>query len=218
MLGVEFAEAGGWDVGDGDGGEAFELDDDVLVLLDALDDAFNTGEVALGDEDAAANLTEIVAIVEEYDAVVLNGGHTHEIAHLSLGDGEDVVCHAFGKVLGDVAQGLELTARGLQQGDVLAAVVDEDKVMDGRHQHTLLVTVTGIHEFIMHGQEIVNAQLVKGLLDLDLTTVGDSHGVPGAFRAQYGDTVFMHGALSGLVCLDARHISRWFPATSMNCS
>lgn len=187
---VESAEAGGWDVGDGDGGEAFELDDDVLVFLDALDDAFDTGEVALGDEDAAANLTEIVAIVEEYDAVVLNGGHTHEIAHLSLGDGEDVVSDAFGKVLGDVAQGLELTARGLQQGDVLAAVVNEDEVVDGGYQQAPLVAVTWIHDFVVHGQEIVNAQLVKGFLDLDFTTISDSHGVPGAFRAQKGDTAF----------------------------
>lgn len=205
---VEGAEAGGWDVGDGDGGEAFELDDDVLIFLDALDDTFNTGEVALGDEDAAANLTEIVAIVEEYDAVVLDGGHTHEIAHLGLGDGEDVVNHAFGKVLGDVAQGLELTARGLQQGDVLAAIVDEDDVVDGRHQQALLVAVTGIHEFIVHREKALDAQIVKGLFDLNLTTVGDTHRVPGAFRAQNGDTVSMHGALSGLVCLDTCHISR----------
>ena len=120
MLGVEFAEAGGWDVGDGDGGEAFELDDDVLVLLDALDDAFNTGEVALGDEDTAADLVEVVAIVEEHHCVILDGGDTHE--------------------------------------------------------------------------------------------------VPGAFRTQKGDTAFLHGALSGFVCPDVRHLSRWFPATSMNYS
>ena len=176
-------QATGGDVGDGYGSEAFELDDDVLVFLDALDDALDTGEVALGDEDAAAYLAEEVAIVEEHDAVVLDGGHTHEIAHLSLGDGEDVVSDAFGKVLGDVAQGLELTARGLQQGDVLAAVVNEDEVVDGGYQQAPLVAVTGIHEFIVHGQEVVNAQLVKGFLDLDFTTISDSHGVPGAFRA-----------------------------------
>lgn len=176
-------QATGGDVGDGYGGEAFELDDDMLVFLDALDDAFDTGEVALGDEDAAADPVEVVAIVEEHDAVVLYGGYTHEIAHLGIGDGEDVVSDAFGKVLGDVAQGLELTARGLQQGDVLAAVVNEDEVVDGGYQQAPLVAVTGIHEFIVHGQEVVNAQLVKGFLDLDFTTISDSHGVPGAFRA-----------------------------------
>ena len=79
----------GWgDEGEGDGGDAFELDDDVAVLLDALDGAFDAGEVAIGDDDAATDFVGDGGVVEEDDAVIGDGGHTDEVFHLTVGDVE----------------------------------------------------------------------------------------------------------------------------------
>lgn len=171
-------QATGGDVGDGYGGEAFELDDDVAVLLDALDDTLDASEVALGDDDTASYLVEVVAMVKKHDAVVLNGSHTHEVLHLGIGDSEQAVNRTLGKAAGDVTQRLQLTTGGLELGYLSTAAPDKDEVMDGRNQQALLVTVAGVYKFIVHGQEVLYLETVQILLDLDLTPVGDAHGVP----------------------------------------
>ena len=205
--GLDFTEAGGGNVGDGDSGETLELDDDMLVFLDALDDAFNTGEIALGDLDTLTNLVDIVTSLKEHNRVILDRGDTNKVLHLGVGDSKDIVGNALCKTLGDITQGLELPLGGLQLGNPVAAVVDEDEVVDSGGKHAPLVAVARIDELVVHGEETLDAKVVKGLLDLDLATVGDTHGVPGHFRTQEGDTMLLHGALSSLVCLDTRHLS-----------
>ena len=154
--GLDFTEAGGGNVGDGDSGEAFELDDDMFVFLDALDDAFDTGEIALGDLDTLTNLVDIVTSLKEHNRVILDRGDTNKVLHLGVGDSKDIVGNALGEVLGDVAQGQKLAARGLQERYLLAAVVDEDEVADGRDEHASLVAVAGINELIVHREEVLD--------------------------------------------------------------
>lgn len=66
----EEAEVGWGDEGEGGGNDAFELDNDVAIALDALDGAFETCEVALDDDAAAAYFVGDGGVVEELDAVV----------------------------------------------------------------------------------------------------------------------------------------------------
>ena len=75
---VDFAEGTAGDEGDGDGGDAFELHDDVLVALDALNGALHSGKVAVDDLYTFAFLVEEVVGLEEHDGVVTTGGHKYD--------------------------------------------------------------------------------------------------------------------------------------------
>lgn len=66
----EEAEVSWGDEGEGGSNDAFELDNDVAIALDALDGAFETCEVALDDDAAAAYFVGDGGVVEELDAVV----------------------------------------------------------------------------------------------------------------------------------------------------
>ena len=75
---------------DGDGSDALEEDDDDAVALDALDDAFDTCEVAVDDADTFALLVEVVAIGQVAHMVVVRGGDADEVFHGTTGHHNDL--------------------------------------------------------------------------------------------------------------------------------
>lgn len=70
--------------GDSDGGNAFDLDNNALAFLDALDGAFRSFEVAVGDADTLARLGKEVGVFKILDAFVLLGCHLDEVLHLAV--------------------------------------------------------------------------------------------------------------------------------------
>ena len=79
----------GIDMGDGHGADTFDGDHDAAVFLDAVDGALDTFEEALGDSHLAANLLGEVLVAEEHHAVVPSHGHTLEVGHVAVGDGDN---------------------------------------------------------------------------------------------------------------------------------
>jgi len=154
---IDFAEGTAGDVGDGDGGDAFELDDDVLVALDALDGALDAGEVAVDDADAAALLVEEVVGLEEHDGVVTTGGNTHEVVHLGIGDAENALVPVVCEVVGHVTHGLKLATGHLQVGEDGLSGTDKQEVADGGNKHALLLAPRREDQLVMHGKEVLNA-------------------------------------------------------------
>ena len=178
----------------------------MLIFLDTLDDAFDTGEIALGDLDTLANLVDIVTGLKEHNRVILDRGDTHKVLHLGVRDSKDIVGNALCETLGDIAQRLELPPGGLQPGNILTAIMNKDKVMDGGNKHTFLIAIAKVNQLVVHREEILYAKVVKGLLDLDLTTIGDTHGVPGGCRKKKGDTTLLYGVRFPLKCNGIRHL------------
>ena len=153
---VDFAEGAAGDVGDGNGGDAFELHDDVLVALDALDGALHSGKVAVDDLYTLAFLVEEVVGLEEHDGVVTTGGHAHEILHLVIGDTEDALVPGVGEVVGHVTHGLELPTGHLQVGENGLRGTHEEQVGNGGDEHTLVLALRGPDQLVAHGKEVLD--------------------------------------------------------------
>ena len=175
---VDEFEVGGWNEGEGDGDDSFELDDDAAVVVDAFDDAFDAGKVALGDDDAAADFVGDGGVVEVEDAVVGDGSDAHEVLHLVVGHVDDL--GTYGGVEGachHVAEGTEVFVGHLEEGELFACGVDEEEVVDGWNEFEAAVAGT-FDEFLGDGEEGFDALLVEGGFYFQLTVVGDAHGVP----------------------------------------
>lgn len=56
--------------------------------------------------------------------------------------------------------------------------MEEDEVMNGRLL-ALDYLLADAHDDMFHGEEILDTGLVEGFLDIELTGVGDIHGIPG---------------------------------------
>lgn len=112
-------EPGGGDEGDGDGGKAFNLDYDALALLDALDGAFSSFEVAIGDADTFAGLGKEVCVFEVLHSLVLLGCHLDEVFHLTVWHGQDMVACTVGEAVHHVVHGGEFAPGHLQLGELL---------------------------------------------------------------------------------------------------
>lgn len=185
------------DKGDGYSGDTFDLDDDALVVLDALDDALGILEVTIGDANTTAGfLKELVIGVEIVEAVVLDGGHTDEVVHLAFGHGEEIVVIAMGKGVGHVAQGLTGLVVHLQLGDLLLGRIDEDEVANGGLE--VLMGLAGLIDIAtqaLHREEGTHTQTLKGILDTLLATIGDTHGIPEGLLT--AGTRFLHGGHNG---------------------
>lgn len=123
---------GGRNVGDGYGGDAFELDDDMAVLANALYHALDTGKVSLCHADTDAGTTEVVAAIQEHDTVVLDGGYTDEVGHLLVRHTEYLAGMLVRGLAHHITQGLESTAEHLQFSDAGLRGADEDEIVDGR--------------------------------------------------------------------------------------
>ena len=64
--------------------QVFEPDDDVAVLLDAHQDAFDTLELSCYDADGATCLALQFLDVDELQAVLIARDDIHELTHVSL--------------------------------------------------------------------------------------------------------------------------------------
>ena len=146
-------EVGGGYEGDGGDGDALELDDDALVLLDATDDALDALEIAIGDAHLRAGLSEEVIVPRhDRDTVVGGRGDPDEVGHLLVGDGEDVVVQE----IGHVAQGLVLALEHLHLGDALLGGMEEDEVAHGGDVAVAhMAALVGI-DLVAHGEEILH--------------------------------------------------------------
>ena len=176
----QFQPIGG-NEGDGDGADAVDLDDDAAALLDTTDNAGATSELAIGDADSLAGLTEEGGVVfEKIDLVGVRGDGTDEVLHLTVGNSEDAILGIFGgDGIGPVAHGRE-SGLMLEVGDDDTGVVDEDQTRDGRDETALDIEVlTVVND--LHGKEVLDALLVEMLVDLEdaiTLVVGHPHGVP----------------------------------------
>lgn len=72
------------DESDGDSGNAFDLDNNALAFLDALDGTFRSFEVAVSDADTLAWFGKEVGVFKILDAFVLLGCHLDEVLHLAV--------------------------------------------------------------------------------------------------------------------------------------
>ena len=65
----------------------------------------------------------------------------------------------------------------LQTGDLLLGLMDEDEVVDGGHQLTVLLSIA-LELLGNHREVVLDLQTVELGLDLELTAIGAVHGVP----------------------------------------
>ena len=167
--------------GDDETGDMREGDDNGTVVVDTLDGALDTSEAAGDETNLTPLLTEEIGIGNAGAAtggvVSLHG--THEIEHLTLGDGDDNRSLVGGAGLDShILQGLTATVEHLQLADLSAIAVEEDEVVDGRLV-ALDNLLTNTHDDMLHGEEIFDTGLVEGLLNIELAGIGDVHGIPG---------------------------------------
>ena len=176
----EGLEPDGGDEGDGNGGDALDLDDDTFVVLDALDDALGIPEVTIDDANTAAwGAEEFGVRVEIDETVILNRGDTDEVVHLAVRNGQEIVVIVVRERVGEIAQRQAILVEHLQLGDTPLGGVDEDEVADGRLE--MLVGYSFVVDpatKALHRKEIANAKLVECMFDDLFTTIGDSHGIP----------------------------------------
>ena len=167
--------------GDDEAGDMREGDDNGTVVVDTLDGALDTSEAAGDETNLTPLLTEEIGIG---DAGATTGGvvslhGTHEIEHLTLGDGDDdrgLIGRA--GLDSHILQGLTATVEHLQLTNLGAIAAEEDEVVDGRLV-ALDNLLTNTHDDMLHGEEIFDTGLVEGLLDIELAGVSDVHGIPG---------------------------------------
>lgn len=158
-----------------------EGDDDGTVVVDTLDGALDTSKAAGDETDLTTLLTEEIGIGNAGAAtggvVSLHG--THEIEHLTLGDGDDdrgLVGRA--GLDSHILQGLTATVEHLQLANLGTIAMEKDEIVDG-WLVALDNLLTNTHDDMLHGEEIFDTGLVEGLLNIELTSVGDVHGEPG---------------------------------------
>lgn len=167
--------------GDDEAADVREGDDYGTVVVDALDGALNACEASRDETDLTAFLTEEIGIGHEGTPVggVVSLHSTHEIEHLTLGDGDnDRGLVGSAGLDSHILQGGTTTVEHLQLADLSTIAVEEDEVVDGRLV-ALDNLLTDTHDGMLHGEEIFDTGLVESLLDIELTSIGDVHGVPG---------------------------------------
>ena len=167
--------------GDDETGDMRKGDDNGTVVVDTRDGALDTSEAAGDETNLTPLLTEEIGIgnagATTGGVVSLHG--THEIEHLTLGDGDDDRGLVGGAGLDShILQGLTATVEHLQLADLGTIAVEEDEVVDGRLV-ALDNLLTDTHDNMLHGEEIFDTSLVEGLLDIELAGIGDVHGIPG---------------------------------------
>lgn len=175
----------GWgDEGEGDGGNSFELDDDVAVLLDALDDAFDASEVTIDDDDTATHFVCDGSVVEKENAVVGEGSYTDKILHLTVGDVYDFGTGGRVERPGHhVTERTEIFIGHLEVGESLPCGMNEEEVVDGGDEFELAVSVA-LNEFVGDGKECFNTLPFQVFLHLQFAIVGDAHRIPKGLGAE----------------------------------
>ena len=167
--------------GDDKDTDVLEGDDEGAILVDALDGALDTLEIATDKLDAATFVAEDGIIVRYQRTAVflvedIHG--LHKLAHTGLFDGDNrgalLECAGLeGHILHRGTVGTE----HLELGQGVDAGIDKDEVVDDRFHapDNLLVLV---FEDQLHGDVVLDMLVVEGLLDSELTAIGDIHGKP----------------------------------------
>lgn len=148
----EFFEPRRGNIGDGQGSEAFELDNDTLALLDALDGTDSIHEITLSDANTLAGLGNEIGVFQQcHTTVVLKGVDAHEIIHLAVGDDQHTVVFTLREKVGAVVHGLKLTTSHLEIGKLLLRGMDENEAVDGRDIQLTDIPVVRLLELSAHG-------------------------------------------------------------------
>ena len=176
----EDLEEGGTDVGDGDGGDVVEGDDDTTVLLDTVDGACDTLERSTEDADFLANLVGEVLVTQEHHTVILHRGHTHEVLHLTVRNPQDGGELRTLRTPHDITEREQNLTGALHPRDTVVDAPDKDKVVNGGHQHTLGLTLMVLS---LPGQwkEILHMMAVEEIPNLHgapAVAMGNTHGEP----------------------------------------
>ena len=162
--------------GEGDGLDALEGDDDHLVLVDTLDVALDTGEVALDEADFTTLELLYFVRAEEEDPVLALGLATGIDETLHLAEGDDGVAGGL-EASGGELQGGARPVVHLHPADALIVGLDEDEIVDGG----LLTGDDLLADPLVsdaHGQEGFEALFVEHLLDIQLALIGHEKGIP----------------------------------------
>ena len=167
--------------GDDKDTDVLEGDDEGAILVDALDGALDTLEITTDKLDTASFVAEDGIIVRYQGTAVLlvEDIHSlHELAHTGLLNGDNRGALLEGARLeGHILHGGAVGTEHLEMGQGVDAGIDKDHVVDdGLHApHYLLVLA---FEDLLHGDVVLDMLAVEGLLDRELTTIGDIHGKP----------------------------------------
>ena len=178
---VEELDVGGMVDGDDKDTDMLEGDDEGAILVDALDGALDALEIATDKLDATSFVAKDGIIVGYQGTSVflvedLHG--LHELTHTGFFDGDDGGALLEGARLeSHILHGGAVGVEHLQLGQGVDAGIDKDHVVDdGLHApHYLLVLA---FEDLLHGDVVLDMLAVEGLLDSELTTIGDIHGKP----------------------------------------
>ena len=158
-------------------GEAGKNDDYLLVLADALDDAFHAGERAFDDADTLARLVEERVVAEILD-VGAGGAHADEVVHLTVGNGQylrrgrrrDGAPH-------DVAEREQRLVGMLQHGEMAAGGTDKNQIVDAGDK-TAAALAADHDELIAHRDEVLDAETVERCLCPEFAVISHAHGKP----------------------------------------
>lgn len=173
-------EEGGVDVGDGDGGDVVEGDDDTTVLLDTVDGACDTLERAGNDTDLLANLVGKVHVTQKHHTVILHRGHAHEILHLTVGDPQDGGELRTLRTPHDITEREQDLTGALHPRDAVVDAPDKDEVVNGGHQHTLGLALM-VLALPSQWKEILHMMAIKEIPDFQgplAIAMGNTHGEP----------------------------------------
>ncbi len=178
---IEELDVGGMIDGDDKNTDMLEGDDEGAVLVDALDGALDALEITTDELDAASFIAEDGIIVRYQSTTVLlveDIHGLHELAHTGLLNGDNRRALLEGARLeGHILQGSAVGTEHLEMGQGVDAGIDKDEVVDDRFHapDNLLVLVL---EDELHGDVVLDMLVVEGLLDSELTAIGDIHGKP----------------------------------------
>ena len=167
--------------GDDKDTDMLEGDDEGAILVDALDGAFDALEIATDKLDAAAFVAKDGIIVRYQGTAVLLVKYIHglhKLAHTGLINGDNRGALLEGARLeGHILHRGAVGTEHLELGQGVDAGIDKDEVVDDRLHgpDNLLVLV---FEDELHGDVVLDMLVVEGLLDSELTAIGDIHGEP----------------------------------------
>ena len=178
---IEELDVGGMVDGDDKDTDMLEGDDEGAILVDALNGALDALEISTDKLDATTFVAEdgIIVGYQGTSVFLVEDFHgLHELTHTGFFDGDDGGALLEGARLeGHILHGGAVGVEHLQLGQGVDAGIDKDHVVDdGLHApHYLLVLA---FEDLLHGDVVLNMLAVEGLLDSELTAIGDIHRKP----------------------------------------
>lgn len=168
-----FKPTGGDESYDG-GSNAFQLDHDMLIALDAPNNPNDTLKSPIGNLHLDTRLAEIIVPFRNGNTVVCGRGDTDEILHLLVGHRHDTL----GCQVGYIPQRLILLFEHLHASNLTLSGMDEYHVPDSRSDSLTGTAFLIGNDFMTHWEEIPDIISIKIPLNGFLSTVCDTHGKP----------------------------------------